>query len=422
MHTFASVLENGAIRMKKIYMLRVWVLLLFVGFGGVAFAQHEAEPAQDHGTDTHEKKFDLTAAALEHVANANAIHIFGDLYLHLPAILYAPDHGWSTFLTSKFEAHHHGNGSKAIDRYVMKHGSIMRVQDESFPYGEIAISGFEKGELEKDGKKVEVVYVLANGHKYLLDKKSTLDGGMLGGGITSYYDFSISKAVVTMFLVGLFLFLMLRKAAKGYAARTGMAPKGVQSFFEPLIELIRDDIAIPFIGKDKYEQFFPYLLSLFFLILGLNLFGGLPLAGNVTGNLSFTLVLAVITALYVNFKGNKHYWSHIFWMPGVPALVKIFILTPVEIMGLIIKPFTLMLRLFANITAGHIVLVCFVGLIFVFGKSGESVGGAAAGGLMAVLLSMFMMAIELLVAFVQAVVFTLLAASYFGSATEEAHH
>ena len=396
------------------------MLALFVSFSVVGFAQH-GEEHQAAENEAHEE-FDLTSEALAHIANANAVHIFGDLYLPLPAILYAPEHGWSFFLTSKFDAHHHGNGTKAIDHYVMKHGVIYRIADPSFPYGEVEINGFKEGEIEKDGKKEEVIYALADGKEYLLDKKSTLDGGILGGGLTSYYDFSFSKAVFTMFVVLLFAFFLFRAAVKTGRRNIGKAPSGVQSLLEPVIGFIRDEVAIPSIGEHKYEPYMPFLLSLFFFILGLNLIGQIPFMGNVTGNLSFTLVLAVITAIYVNIKGNKNYWEHIFWMPGVPSVLKILILTPVEVIGLFIKPFTLMLRLFANITAGHIVLVCFVGLIFVFGRSGESVTGAATGSVVAVLLSLFMMAIEVLVAFVQAFVFTLLAASYFGAATEEAHH
>lgn len=199
-----------------------------------------------------------------------------------------------------------------------------------------------------------------------------------------------------------------------------MAPKGLQSLIEPIFLFIQDEVAKPFIGA-KWEHYLPYLLSLFFFILGLNLFGQIPFLGgsNVTGNLAFTGVLALFTFFVVNLNGNKHYWEHIFWMPGAPAWVKL-ILTPVEFLGLFIKPFTLMLRLAANITAGHIVIVVFVSLIFVFGK-GQWLPSLGTG-IGSTLLTMFMMAIELLVAFIQAFVFTLLTASYIGAATEEVHH
>jgi F-type H+-transporting ATPase subunit a len=202
-----------------------------------------------------------------------------------------------------------------------------------------------------------------------------------------------------------------------------MAPAGLQSFMEPIFLFVQDEVAKPFLGP-KWEKFFPLLLSLFFFILGLNLFGQIPIFGgsNVTGNLAVTAVLALITFVVVTINGNKNYWTHVLWMPGVPPIIKILILTPVEILGLFIKPFTLMLRLFANITAGHIVVMSFVGLIFIFGKLGTSMAGVVGGAVVSIPLTMFIMSIELLVAFIQAYVFILLTASYIGAATEEAHH
>lgn len=192
---------------------------------------------------------------------------------------------------------------------------------------------------------------------------------------------------------------------------------------EPMFLFIRDEVAIPFIGKDKYMKFLPLLMSIFFFVLGLNLFGQIPFLGstNVTGNLTITMVMALIVFFVVNFNGKKDYWMHIFWMPDVPVFVKP-LLAAVEIMGLFIKPLTLMLRLAGNISAGHIAILSFIGLIFIFGKSGESLGGSAIGTAMAVPLTLFMMAIELIVAFVQAFVFTILTASYIGAAIEEHHH
>jgi F-type H+-transporting ATPase subunit a len=155
----------------------------------------------------------------------------------------------------------------------------------------------------------------------------------------------------------------------------------------------------------------------------LNLVGQIPFIGNpnVTGNLSVTLVLALLTFLITNLNGNGHYWQHIFWMPGIPLAVKL-LMTPIEIIGLFLKPITLMVRLFANMTAGHIVILSFVGLIFIFGKMGESIVGGYGGALVSVLLTLFMSAIELLVAFIQAFIFTILSASYFGMAVAEEHH
>jgi F-type H+-transporting ATPase subunit a len=206
--------------------------------------------------------------------------------------------------------------------------------------------------------------------------------------------------------------------------RQGLAPKGLQNFLEPFITFVRDEVAKPNIGP-KYEKYMPYLLSAFFFILGLNLIGQIPFfpgSANVTGNIAITLVLALITFIITTVSGNKHYWEHIVWMPGVPAILKILLITPIEILGIFLKPLTLLLRLFANIAAGHIVILSFVSLIFILGKAGASVGGSITGIIMAVPLTLFMMALELLVAFLQAYIFIMLSAVYFGSAIEEHHH
>ncbi len=145
-----------------------------------------------------------------------------------------------------------------------------------------------------------------------------------------------------------------------------------------------------------------------------------PGSANVTGNLGVTLTLAFFTMILTNINGNAHYWQHIFWMPGVPTFVK-FILAPVEIAGIFIKPFTLLIRLFANITAGHVIILCLVGLVFILGDNGQNIGGAASGGVVAVAFMFFMNFLELLVAFIQAFIFALLSALYIGMAVEEHH-
>jgi F-type H+-transporting ATPase subunit a len=210
--------------------------------------------------------------------------------------------------------------------------------------------------------------------------------------------------------------------ANRYKSQDGVAPKGLQSFVEPIYIFIRDDVGKSVIGP-KYERFTPFLMAIFFFVLVLNLVGQVPFLGNpnVTGNLAVTLVLALFTFFITTFSGNRHYWQHIFWMPGIPWAVKI-LMTPIEIIGLFLKPLTLMVRLFANITAGHIVVLSFVGLIFIFGNMGESPVGGYGGALVSVLLTLFMSAIELLVAFIQAFIFTILSASYFGMAVAEEHH
>lgn len=389
-------------------------------------AEHSANQEETHSEGGHEcachedEAYDPGASAFHHISDANVFHIAGEIYLPLPCILYAPGHGLSVFLSNKFHFHEHGNGAYAVDGYVLNHGEVMRVAQAGFPMeGEVAIECFTETHTE-DGKTInQVIY---EGQCYNLDKKTSYDGGIMGGGVTSYYDFSITKNVLTMLMTFVLLFFLLRAAAKGYQSNDGKAPKGVQAFIEPVFLFIRDEVAVPFLGA-KYERYLPYLMSIFFFILGLNLVGQLPIfpgSGNVTGNLSVTAVLAVIAFVVVNLSGNKNYWQHIFNMPGVPGWIKI-ILTPVELLGIFIKPLTLMLRLFANITAGHIVIIIFVSLIFIFGKAGESIGGSALGGVMAVPLTMFMMSIELLVAFIQAFVFCILTASYIGAAVEEHH-
>ncbi len=371
--------------------------------------------------------FDPGGTAFHHIADAN-VYSIGPFSIPLPCILYAPKHeGWSFFLSSEFHIHGaHGDGSHSVGSYVLNGGTVMRVKDgQGFPstQGHIQLAKDPHDHIfsynDDDGK----AYMAFNGQCFELERKSTADFGLFGGGITSYYDFSLTKNVVAMLLVALFLIFIFFRVASAYREREGQAPNGLQGFIEPMFVFIQDEVAKPFLGH-HWERYLPFLMAIFFFILGLNLFGQVPFFGgtNATGNLALTMALAVITAIVVNLSGNKHYWEHIFWMPGVPAWVKT-ILTPVEFLGVFIKPLTLMLRLFANITAGHMVMVIFVGLIFVFGGTqgdnpAASLGAAAAS----TVLALFMMAIELLVAFLQAFVFTILTASYLGAATEEAHH
>ena len=204
--------------------------------------------------------------------------------------------------------------------------------------------------------------------------------------------------------------------AKHYKKNGAVAPKGLASFLEPIVVLVRDDIAKTNIDKHKYQKFVPFLLTIFFFIWLNNLLGLVPFipgGANLTGNIAVTFVLAIIVLIMILINGNKHYWEHILWMPGVPAAVKI-ILTPIEIIGIFTKPFALMVRLFANITAGHIVVLSLISLIFVF----ENIGMAG----VSVPFALFISVLELLVAFLQAYVFTMLSALFIGAAVEEAHH
>jgi F-type H+-transporting ATPase subunit a len=207
----------------------------------------------------------------------------------------------------------------------------------------------------------------------------------------------------------MFVFLAV---AKGYKKNSGKAPSGIQSFFEPIIVFVRDEIVKPNIGH-HYEKYLPYLLTLFFFILIGNLLGLLPGAGNLTGNIAVTLTLAVFTFIITNVSGNKAYWGHIFWTPGVPLPLRIVIL-PVEIIGIFTKPFSLTIRLFVAITAGHIVLLSLISLAFIF----QSISV----GLVSSLIVLFINLIELLVAGIQAYVFTLFTSLYIGMAIAEHEH
>ena len=383
------------------------------GHGNECAFHHEQDP----------ENFNPQEIAFHHIADAN-VYSIGPLQLPLPCILYSKESGVDVFLSNKFKFDRlgHGTGHKAYNRYVLDAGAVKRIQDPSFPMGSVTIEGFKHKTELVDGKKKDYAYVCYGGNDYELDSKSTLDGGMFGGGLTSFTDLSLTKNVTAMLIVTFFLMWMFLAIAKSYKTRAGKAPKGLQGFIEPVFSFMNDEVVEPFLGN-KSHKYLPLIMALFFFILGLNLFGQIPFFGgaNVTGSLSVTLVLALITFLVVNINGNKDYWQHIFWMPGVPAWVKT-ILTPVEMLGVFIKPLTLMLRLFANITAGHIVVIIFVSLIFIFGKVGTIPAAGYGAAVGSTVLTLFMMSIELLVAFIQAFVFAILAASYIGAAVEEHHH
>jgi F-type H+-transporting ATPase subunit a len=237
-------------------------------------------------------------------------------------------------------------------------------------------------------------------------------------------DLSITKNVLALFISIFILLWVFISIANRYKKNPNTAPKGMQSLLEPLIIFIRDDIAKASIGEKKYEKFMPYLLTLFFFIFFNNLFGLIPFfpfGANLTGNLAITGVMAVFTFVITTFIGNKNYWVHIINTPGVPWWLKIPVpLMPVvEIMGVFTKPFVLMVRLFANMSAGHIIVLGFIGLIFIFGKINVGLGYGVS--VVSVGFSVFMIILDLLVSFIQAYVFTLLSALYFGMATEEHH-
>lgn len=224
-------------------------------------------------------------------------------------------------------------------------------------------------------------------------------------------DFSITKNVVTMLIASVLLLVFFIGLAKSY--KKGPIPTGLGRVLEPLVIFIRDEVAIPNIGEKKYRKFMGYLLTVFFFILVLNLLGLTPLGVNVTGNIAITACLALFTYLVTQFSANKDYWKHIFWMPDVPVLMKIALI-PIEILGTLTKPFALMIRLYANISAGHIVVMSLIGLIFVFKNW---IAGPAFFGL-----TLFISVIEVLVAFLQAFVFTMLSSLFIGMAVQDHHH
>ena len=224
-----------------------------------------------------------------------------------------------------------------------------------------------------------------------------------------------------MFLIMIFLILLFRSAAKKYAANEGKAPSGMQNALEPFILFVRDEIAKPSIGH-HYERFVPFLLTVFFFIWASNMLGLIPFLGgfNIMGTLSVTMVFAAGVFILTSINGNAHYWGHLLNPPGVPMGIK-FILVPIEVVGIFLKPLVLMIRLTANITAGHIIILSFVSLIFILGNNyGAGVGYGVGIGSTAFMV--FMNVLELLVAFLQAFVFTMLTALMLGSAVEEAHH
>ncbi|MBU4537945.1 MAG: F0F1 ATP synthase subunit A [Weeksellaceae bacterium] len=223
-------------------------------------------------------------------------------------------------------------------------------------------------------------------------------------------DLSITKSVLMIIVTGLLMLLIFGSMARSY--KNSLVPTGVGKIFEPLILFVRDEIAKPNIGS-KYKKYMGYLLTVFFFILFLNIFGLMPFGINVTGNLAITFALAVVTFLITQFTANKNYWQHIFWMPGLPWPMKI-VMMPIEIVGLFIKPFSLLIRLFANMSAGHIIIMSLIALIYYFQN--------VIAGVAFPFLTFVLYLLEVLVAFLQAYIFTMLSAVYFGMANEEHHH
>ncbi|MFD1631692.1 F0F1 ATP synthase subunit A [Pseudopedobacter beijingensis] len=368
---------------KKFRLKAVFALFLaFLSFKTFAFQEQDTiSEAQDTvqnvaavaGHEAHEaaeEKFDPTVTILEHISDAHSWHLWGHTSLPLPVILYT-DKGFEVFSSSNLmDEHHHA--------------------------------------VAYQGKYY--TYLNQNEHIKVIGE----DGQVDEAASAKVLDFSITKNVAGMLIAVLLILVVFLSVAGSYKKRVGKAPKGLQSWLEPIILFVRDDIARPNIGY-KYEKFMPLLLTIFFFIWFNNLLGLIPIfpgSANVTGNIAVTLVLAGIVLVVVNINGNKYYWSHIF-KPDVPFWL-LPIMWAVEIIGIFSKPFALMVRLFANITAGHIIILSLVSLIFIF----KTVAIAP----VSVAFVLFMSVLELLVAFLQAFIFTMLAALFIGTAVEEHHH
>lgn len=315
-------------------------------------------------SEADSEDFNPGSLIMHHIQDAHDWHFFdiGSVHatLPLPVIIYSPQRGLTIFSSSRFE-----HGAVAYNGYKNVHEHIVAVDDNG-----MEVSGID------------------------------------------VYDFSITKNVASLIVSIILLLFVFLQVAKGYQTNKGKAPSGIQSFFEPIIVFIRDDIGKNMIGE-RYEKFMPYLLTVFFFIWFNNLLGLMPGGANLTGNIAVTLCLAFITFIITSFVANKYYWQHIFATPGVPP-VMLIIIVPIEIVGMFTKPFSLMIRLFANITAGHIIILSFLALIFIFKSIWVSPVSIAFG--------IFMSFMELFVAIVQAYIFTLLSAMYFGSAVEDHGH
>jgi F-type H+-transporting ATPase subunit a len=336
---------------RKLLALSLLLSAFLLGFSSFSFAAESEE--------------DKTSFIMHHVVDSHEWHFatFGHTHvtLPLPVIVYSGDRGLEFFKSSDFQ------------------------NPETHKFGE---------EYAHEG--------------YFIDDHDHM--GRVDG--ASFTDFSITKNVVMMFIVMSLVAFLSLSAANHYKKNGAVAPKGAAAILEPIVIFVRDEIAQKSIGP-KYKKFVPYLITLFLFVWFGNLLGLLPGAANMTGNIAVTMVLAVLTFIITNVNGNKDYWKHVFMTPGVPPLM-LLIIVPVEIIGLFTKPFALMVRLFVAITAGHIVILGFIALAFIF----ESI----TIGVVSTIMVTFINIIELLVATIQAYVFTLFSAMYIGSAVAEHAH
>lgn len=349
------------------------IALLFSPLSTMASAQQEAGEGD---------KFNPKELINSHVWDSHEFHIADwqghPITLALPVILWT-DNGPVIFSSSEFE---HDNSANVV---VEKNGEKFVRYKEHIFYAD----KFDKQKFEETSTM---------GRPFLYEDRPL--------------DFSITKSVFSMFLVGVLLLLIFGFSARHYK-KNKKAPRGLAGMTESIILFVRNEIAIPNVGP-KYQKYMPLLLTIFFFIWFNNLIGLIPFfpfSGNVTGNIIFTFVMAVIVFIVTIFSGNKYYWKHIL-VPDVPKVL-IPLMIPIEIIGMFTKPFALMVRLFANITAGHIIILSLVGLIFIFETAFISP--------VSIVFVLFMSVLELLVAALQAYVFTLLAALFIGQAVEEHH-
>ena len=337
-------------------------------------------PLQGFATENEGiEEFNINELIDEHIGDSHDFHLFdykGHAYsLPLPVILYT-DNGLVTFLSSTF--HHDNKGAVVVEKNGQR---FVRYKEEIY-YANTDIP------------------LALNAQCEVINARPL--------------NFSITKNVFSLILISVLLVLIFTAAARSYK-KNPKAPKGLAGFLEPIVIFVRDEIAIPNIGEKHYSSYMPYLLTVFFLIWVGNLFGLIPFfpfAGTVTNNILFTGMLAVFTLILTLFSSNKNYWKHIFTPPGVPSWI-LPIMIPVEVLSIFIKPFALMIRLFANMTASHIIALSLISLIFIF----KSVAIAP----VSVVFTVFMQTLELLVAVLQAYVFTLLSALFIGQAVEETH-
>lgn len=343
---------------------KLFVTLFISAFAlNVSVAQEHSDEGEnshkeDHSTESHnsheEESFDMGGMIMHHILDEHGWELAHGVKIPLPIIVYSKEQGFDVFLSSRFDE---GNGTYGA--YTIHHEKIALTSDHH----------------------------------------------------ATVWDFSITKNVASLILSAIILMLIFTAVARGYKRNAGKAPKGIQSLLEPVITTIKDEVVKPSIGP-KYESYLPYMLTLFFFILVNNLMGLTPGAANLTGNIAVTLTLALITFVMVHFKANKNYWMHIVKPPGVPGwLLPLFWI--IEIIGVVMKPASLTIRLFANITGGHIIILSFIGLVFMFRSWGVGSGVWIIGTMMSL--------IEILVAFIQAYIFTLLSSMYIGSAIEEHH-